>query len=91
MPYISCLHRGVEQLVARRAHNPKVTGSSPVPATKKRLASPSRCKPFAFIGSRLCDLPLRQTHSECASYPGSAFHLDGAIVPLYKFTHEHEP
>ncbi len=29
------LHRGVEQLVARRAHNPKVTGSSPVPATKK--------------------------------------------------------
>ena len=27
-------HRGVEQLVARRAHNPKVTGSSPVPATK---------------------------------------------------------
>ena len=26
-------HRGVEQLVARRAHNPKATGSSPVPAT----------------------------------------------------------
>jgi putative endonuclease len=25
----------VEQLVARRAHNPKVAGSSPVPATKK--------------------------------------------------------
>ncbi len=24
----------MEQLVARRAHNPKVTGSSPVPATK---------------------------------------------------------
>jgi Protein of unknown function (DUF4031) len=29
------LHCGVEQLVARRAHNPKVTGSSPVPATLK--------------------------------------------------------
>ena len=28
-------HRGVEQLVARRAHNPKVAGSSPVPATKR--------------------------------------------------------
>ena len=27
-------HRGVEQLVARRAHNPKVVGSSPAPATK---------------------------------------------------------
>lgn len=25
----------MEQLVARRAHNPKVTGSSPVPATKQ--------------------------------------------------------
>ena len=28
------IHRGMEQLVARWAHNPKVTGSSPVPATK---------------------------------------------------------
>ncbi len=30
-------YRGVEQLVARRAHNPKVTGSSPVPATFEQL------------------------------------------------------
>ena len=28
-------YRGMEQLAARRAHNPKVTGSSPVPATKQ--------------------------------------------------------
>ena len=28
-------HRGVEQLVARRAHNPKVVSSSLAPATKK--------------------------------------------------------
>ena len=28
-------YRGVEQMVARRAHNPEVAGSSPVPATKK--------------------------------------------------------
>ena len=27
-------YRGVEQLVARRAHNPKVAGSSPASATK---------------------------------------------------------
>ncbi len=27
-------YRGMEQLVARRAHNPKVIGSSPVPATR---------------------------------------------------------
>ena len=26
----------MEQLVARRAHNPKVTGSSPVPATQNQ-------------------------------------------------------
>ena len=33
---LQCLaleYRGVEQLVARRAHNPKVVGSSPAPAT----------------------------------------------------------
>ena len=32
-------HRGVEQLAARRAHNPKVVGSSPSPATKLRRRS----------------------------------------------------
>jgi hypothetical protein len=26
-------HRGVEQLAARRAHNPEVAGSNPAPAT----------------------------------------------------------
>ena len=31
-------YRGVEQSVARRAHNPKVTGSSPVPATNADVA-----------------------------------------------------
>ena len=29
-------HRGVEQLVARRAHNPKVVSSSLAPATKTK-------------------------------------------------------
>ncbi len=28
------VYRGVEQLVARWAHNPKVVGSSPAPATQ---------------------------------------------------------
>ena len=27
------MHRGIEQSVARWAHNPKVAGSSPAPAT----------------------------------------------------------
>ena len=30
-------YRGMEQLVARWAHNPKVIGSSPVPATQKAI------------------------------------------------------
>ena len=34
-------YRGVEQLVARRAHNPEVGGSSPPPATRTK---PSDCK-----------------------------------------------
>jgi hypothetical protein len=32
--YLCSINRGVEQLVARRAHNPKVVGSSPAPATQ---------------------------------------------------------
>ena len=35
------IYRGVEQLVARRAHNPKVVGSSPAPATKEKPVKPS--------------------------------------------------
>ena len=36
-------YRGIEQLVARRAHNPEVGGSSPPPAT---IEKPSDCKAF---------------------------------------------
>ena len=32
-------YRGVEQLAARRAHNPEVVGSNPSPATTKVLKS----------------------------------------------------
>ena len=47
--HVSKLHRdrtyrGVEQLVARWAHNPKVTGSSPVPAT----VTPGNVRGFSF-------------------------------------------
>ena len=33
-------YRGVEQLEARRAHNPEVVGSSPASATRKGKQSP---------------------------------------------------
>lgn len=45
-------YRGMEQLVARWAHNPKVIGSSPVPATEKERITE---KWFFFV--------LYQTHS----------------------------
>ena len=32
----------MEQLVARRAHNPKVVGSSPAPATQKQAVTLDR-------------------------------------------------
>ncbi len=55
--------RGVEQLVARRAHNPKVAGSSPVPATKK--ASEVDSGAFSFGRPRLagmhCSSSLRKS------------------------------
>ena len=34
---VKILYRGIEQLVARRAHNPEVVGSSPSPATRSGL------------------------------------------------------
>ena len=42
-------HRGVEQLVACRAHNPEAGGSSPSPATKQD-ASRNRLAPLFFTG-----------------------------------------
>ena len=34
------MYRGVEQLEARRAHNPEVVGSSPASATKENTTQP---------------------------------------------------
>ena len=39
-------HCGVEQMVARRAHNPKAAGSSPAPATKTQ--NPRQRRGFLF-------------------------------------------
>ena len=45
---ILVLHRGVEQLAARRAHNPKVEGSSPSPATKNFIRVARDCRLLFF-------------------------------------------
>ena len=43
----------MEQLVARRAHNPKVVGSSPAPATKsKRKSQVERFEAFILYSLR---------------------------------------
>ena len=36
-------------VVARWAHNPKVAGSSPAPATKKSLVTDTGCKASSFV------------------------------------------
>ncbi len=46
--YLCNPNRGVEQQVARRAHNPKVAGSSPVPATSKHRAF-KKLKAFFYL------------------------------------------
>ena len=41
---------GWSSLVARRAHNPKVTGSNPVPATTNNIKGlDNKSKPFLFV------------------------------------------
>ena len=42
-------NRGVEQLVARRAHNPEAGGSSPSPATKNRKRILRNQCPFFLV------------------------------------------
>ncbi len=45
---IYAIHRGVEQLVARRAHNPEVAGSNPASATKEKSLKHNALRVFSF-------------------------------------------
>ena len=57
-------HRGVEQLVARRAHNPKVVGSSPTPATTKEqseMVALFLLPPFLKLSEKKCLQSLQET------------------------------
>ncbi len=51
----------MEQLVARRAHNPKVTGSSPVPATNQ-LVDRFTVNFLCFIGFLMRFVNSNQFH-----------------------------
>ena len=48
--YICFSIAGWSSLVARRAHNPKVTGSNPVPATKFKPLRLKDFRGFVFCG-----------------------------------------
>ena len=72
-------YRGVEQLVARRAHNPEVAGSSPVSATRKSTA-------IQWIAVLFLQVPLCPAY--VASPPGyrdvftaAAFFRNGVGLP----------
>ena len=51
-------YRGVEQLVARRAHNPKVEGSSPSSATIKKLTNKKCAKLVWLLGQAVKTPPF---------------------------------
>ena len=55
-------YRGVEQLVARRAHNPEVRGSSPLSATRKSNSLPLGGCCFLFWKTGLCFAHGLQPH-----------------------------
>ena len=52
-------YRGVEQLVARRAHNPEVAGSNPASATIEKQA---KMLVSHFLLSTLCFYTLLKNH-----------------------------
>ena len=58
IPTFAIQYRGVEQLVARRAHNPKVAGSSPAAATKSEPSQSTDLE--GFFVSLLRILRLRK-------------------------------
>ena len=63
------MDRGVEQLVARRAHNPKVAGSSPATATRseslKKKARVDITSALFFALTGLFALELSTSHCLC--------------------------
>ena len=53
------IHRGIEQLAARRAHNPEVGGSSPPPATKPFAQMAESVDALVSNTSRFTPVPVR--------------------------------
>ena len=82
-------YRGVEQLVARRAHNPKVVGSSPSPATRKTPKSLDFGAFFCHFGTFLTHLKISSnTFSNTSSnkalfFKASKYFVSAEILYFY--------
>ena len=73
-------YRGIEQLVARRAHNPELVGSSPSPATKqipKNGLTPPFLGIFPFQKSR--PKPGNSDFDPCLTHTGIFPAKNGAV------------
>ena len=84
-------YRGVEQLVARRAHNPEVAGSSPVSATRQSTAI--QWIAVLFPQAARCPPYVAEPSQEAGSSPCSRFFPErrraapgGPIPPFDKHT-----
>ena len=84
-------YRGVEQLVARRAHNPEVVGSSPAPATIKAPLSSRKAVLFFhfcnFFGRpHFLDTEVTQTVTQTGQKigPEAAFPPPGFLSFLWR-------
>lgn len=77
----------MEQLVARRAHNPKVVGSSPAPATE---ASQRNLRGFSFLpgsSSGSCPLVSGRRFESCSRYLKKMKSLKSKDLRLFCFIH----
>ena len=82
-----CLSAGWSSLVARRAHNPKVAGSNPAPATKQGPVQQDRAA--VVFGSASSDGPIAADRDSphVATLPRVVMHslvLDAAVVPHHQ-------
>ena len=79
--FVLYLHRGVEQLVARRAHNPKVASSSLVPATKEDFSASGLLSLFSF-STLPSDIELISSKIEFECVVRYSFLLGASLIPF---------
>ena len=69
-------HCGVEQWLARQAHNLKAIGSIPIPATKKIQSGTENCIRFFYFHKNLLQFSCRSNCQRCSHYSDCLALLD---------------